>query len=183
MLATPGLALALLPAWREVLPRLPRLLGAALVAAALPYAWMVWLSQQAPFISFYGPIDTWGDFWFYVSRAGYSGVDVSPAAGWSDRAAFLGWFAADLVRQTTLLGFVLAALGLGSSSCWSGSLPMSGNGHGATACVSVNLDVMGAITFMLEGPEDMKHRRGHVRHGDGDGKLGRRGGYRGHAHA
>ena len=34
VLATPGLALALLPVWREVLPRLPRLLGAALVTAA-----------------------------------------------------------------------------------------------------------------------------------------------------
>ena len=112
VLATPGLALALLPVWREVLPRLPRLLAAALASAALPYAWMVWLSHQGPAISFYGPIDTWGDFWFYVSRAGYAGVDVSPSAGWSDRWAFAGWFAADLVRQTTLPGFALALFGL-----------------------------------------------------------------------
>ena len=111
-LATPGLALVLLPVWRDVLPRLPGLLGAALAAAALPYAWMVWLSHQAPFISFYGPIEGWGDLWFYVSRQGYSGVDVSPTAGWSDRARFLGWFATDLVRQTTLPGAVLAGLGL-----------------------------------------------------------------------
>ena len=33
VLATPGLALALLPVWREVLPRLPRLLAAALASA------------------------------------------------------------------------------------------------------------------------------------------------------
>ena len=114
VLATPGLALALAPVWRDVLPRLPRLLGMALASAALPYAWMVWLSHQGPAISFYGPIDTWGDLWFYVSRQGYSGVDVSPAAGWGDRAAYLGWFAADLVRQTTLPGAVLALLGLGA---------------------------------------------------------------------
>ena len=112
VLATPGLALVLLPVWRDVLPRLPGLLGAALAAAALPYAWMVWLSHQGPIISFYGPIEGWGDLWFYVSRQGYSGVDVSPSAGWSDRAAFLGWFAADLVRQTTPPGAVLAGLGL-----------------------------------------------------------------------
>ena len=55
VLATPGLALILLPVWREVLSRLPRLVGVALAAAALPYAWMVWLSQQTPFVSFYGP--------------------------------------------------------------------------------------------------------------------------------
>ena len=114
VLATPGLALVLLPVWRAVLPRLPRLLAAAFASAALPYAWMVWLSHQGPAISFYGPVETWGEFWFYVSREGYSGVDVSPAAGWSDRAAFLGWFAADLVRQATLPGTVLAILGLGA---------------------------------------------------------------------
>ena len=114
VLATPGLALVLLPVWRAVLPRLPRLLAAALASAALPYAWMVWLSHQGPAISFYGPIETWGELWFYVSRQGYSGVDVSPAAGWGDRAGFLGWFAADLVRQMTLPGTVLAVLGFGA---------------------------------------------------------------------
>ena len=114
VLATPGLALALLPAWRAVLPGLPRLLAAALASAALPYAWMVWLSHQGPAISFYGPIEGWGDFWYIVSRQGYSGVDASPTAGWADRAGFLGWFATDLVRQTTLPGAVLAAVGLGA---------------------------------------------------------------------
>ena len=56
VLATPGLAmaLALAPKWRDVLGRLPRLLGAAFLTAALPYAWMVWLSHQSA-ISFYGP--------------------------------------------------------------------------------------------------------------------------------
>ena len=88
VLATPGLALVLLPVWRDVRPRLPRLLGAALAAAALPYAWMVWLSHQGPIISFYGPVEGWGDLWFYVSRQGYSGVDVSPSAGWGDRPRF-----------------------------------------------------------------------------------------------
>ena len=60
VLATPGLALALVPAWPEIAPRLPWLLGAALVAGVLPDAWLVWLSHQGPAISFYGPIDTWG---------------------------------------------------------------------------------------------------------------------------
>ena len=133
VLATPGLALALLPAWREVLPRLPRLLGAAILTAALPYAWMVWLSQQAPAISFYGPIDSWGDLWFYVSRQGYSGVDVSPAAGWSDRAAFLGWLGADLVRQTTLPGLALAVLGLGVLARGGGLVATALAGSGVVA--------------------------------------------------
>ena len=112
VLATPGLALAVLPAWRAVLPRAPQLLAVALASTALPYAWMVWLSQQGPSITFYGPIDGWDEFWFFVSRQGY--VDVSPSAGWGDRAGFLGWFAADLVRQMTLPGTVLAVIGLGA---------------------------------------------------------------------
>ncbi len=112
VLATPGLALLLLPVWRDVLPQLPRLLGVAFVSAALPYAWMVWLSHQAPFISFYGALESWSDFWFFFSRQGYGDVDVSPSAGWSDRRSFAGWFAADLVRQTTLPGSLLALAGL-----------------------------------------------------------------------
>ncbi len=147
VLATPGLALALVPAWREVLPRLPRLLGAAFVTAALPYAWMVWLSQQAPAISFYGPIDSWGDFWFYVSRQGYSGVDASPAAGWSDRAAFLGWFAADLVRQTTLPGFVLAVLGLGVLARGGGLVATALAGSGVVALLGNSVVLIALLGF------------------------------------
>ena len=143
VLASPGLALALLPVWREVLPRLPRLLATALASAVLPYAWMVWLSHQGPAISFYGPIDTWDDFWFYVSRRGYSGVDVSPAAGWGDRAAFLGWFAADLVRQTTLPGTVLAVLGVGALARGGGLVA------GAAAAGSGGLALLGNSVVLV----------------------------------
>ncbi len=129
---SPGL-LALLPVWRAVLPRLPRLLAAALLTAALPYGWMVWLSHQAPVVSFYGSIDTWSDFWFYIGRQGYSGVDVSPSAGWSDRAAFLGWFAADLVRQTTLPGAALALVGLGALARRGGLAAVAAAGSGVLA--------------------------------------------------
>ncbi len=147
VLATPGLALALLPAWREVLPRLPRLLGAAFLTACLPYAWMVWLSQQAPTISFYGPIDSWGDFWFYVSRQGYSEVDASPSAGWSDRAAFLGWLGADLVRQTTLPGFVLAVLGLGALARGGGLTATVLAGSGVVALLGNSVVLIALLGF------------------------------------
>ena len=147
VLATPGLALALLPVWRVVLPRLPRLLAAAFASAALPYAWMVWLSHQGPAISFYGPIEGWDEFWFYVSRSGYSGVDVSPAAGWSDRAGFLGWFAGDLVRQTTLPGTVLAVLGLGALARRGGLDEVAAAGSGALALVGNSVVLIGLLGF------------------------------------
>ena len=147
VLATPGLLVALLPVWRDVLPRLPRLLGAALLTAALPYAWMVWLSQQAPFISFYGSIDTWNELWVYVTRQGYSGVDTSPSAGWGDRWSFLGWFAADLVRQTTLPGFGLALLGLGALARGGGRAGLAAAGSGLLAVLGNSVVLIVLLGF------------------------------------
>ena len=147
VLATPGLLVALLPVWRDVLPRLPRLLGAALLTAALPYAWMVWLSQQAPLISFYGSIDTWSEFWFYVSRQGYGEVDTSPSAGWGDRWSFLGWFAADLVRQTTLPGFALALLGLGALARGGGRAGVAAAGSGLLALLGNSVVLIVLLGF------------------------------------
>ncbi len=111
-LATPGLMLAALPAWRIAMRRLPGMFGVALPCAALPYAWMVWRSQQNPLISFYGPIENWDRFWFYLSRQGYAGIDASPSAGWADRLDFLQWLGHEMVWQLTLPGFLLALLGL-----------------------------------------------------------------------
>ena len=112
VLALPGLLLAALPAWKSLPVKLPRLIAVSLVSAVLPYAWMVVRSWQDPFISFYGPITDWEAFWYYVSRSGYADVDVSPSAGWGDRVAFLGWFGNEVIRQVTLPGFALAALGI-----------------------------------------------------------------------
>ena len=132
VLATPGLVVALAPAWRAVMPRLPALLGGAFAAAALPYAWMAWLSNQGPVINFLGPIDSWGDLWHFVSRQIYADVDASPSAGWGDRTRFMGWLAADLARQATPPGTAIAGLGLWAMArrapvAASGALAMLGN--------------------------------------------------------
>jgi len=111
-LSAPGLALLALPAWREWLPRLPALAATFAVSAAAPYGWLVWRSQQAPTVSFYGEIASLRDLWFYVSRQGYSHVDASPAAGWADRLSYAQWFGNELLWQFTLPGFALAALGV-----------------------------------------------------------------------
>ena len=112
VLAFPGLALAAWPARKMLLPKLPLLLALSLLAAALPYAWMVWHSLQRPLISFYGAISSWDEFWFYLSRSGYAEVDVSDTADWSDRLAYVGWFGQQLLRQLTPPGCGLALLGL-----------------------------------------------------------------------
>ena len=147
VLATPGLALVLLPAWRDVLPRLPRLIGVAFASAALPYAWMVWLSHQGPFISFYGSLESWSEFWFFFSRQGYSEVDVSPSAGWSDRWSFAGWFAADLVRQTTLPGSLLALAGLAALARGGGLAAAAAAGAGMVALLGNSLVLILLLGF------------------------------------
>ena len=81
MLATPAFVLALACRWRDVLGRLHVLLGLALAGVLVPYAWMVWRSNQDPLVAFYGPIRSLRDVLFCVGRRGYAGVEFSPTAG------------------------------------------------------------------------------------------------------
>ena len=111
-LATPGLVVVAMPAWRVLRAKLWLYGSVALLSVTLPYAWMVWRSRQNPLINFYGPIESVRDIWFYLSRQGYSNVDVSPSAGWGDRWAFLQWLGNEVVWQLTLPGFMLAVVGV-----------------------------------------------------------------------
>ncbi|MGI9310664.1 MAG: protein O-mannosyl-transferase family [bacterium] len=158
-LATPGLLLALAPLWRTpsramLLRRVPSLAVCASLAAALPYAWMVWRSQQNPRISFYGVINNWDAFWFYVSRQGYSSVDVSPSAGWDDRFALAQWFGGEVLTQLTLPGFALALLGLWvllrdgrASVAWSGLVAFAAQSVLLIALLSFDFDFLQVSVF------------------------------------
>ncbi len=153
-LATPGLLAAALPARRRILKRLPMLLGIALPCAVLPYAWLVWRSQQAPLFSFYGAIDNWDRFWFYLSRQGYASVDASASAGWADRFAYLQWFGHEIVWQLTLPGFVLGLLGLlvllrrrQLAAAASGLLVFAGNGFALILLLNFDFDPFWTAVF------------------------------------
>ena len=114
ILATPGLALAVLPTWRQLIARLRPVVAAFLPAVVLPYGWMVLRSLQEPAISFTGPLDTLDLVVGHITRREYSGIAIALGApgGWSDRLEFLRWFGTDIVRQLTLPGFLLALVGL-----------------------------------------------------------------------
>lgn len=114
-LSTACLFLLLLPCWRDVLRRLPSATGLSLLCAVVPYLWMVWRSHQHPEISFYGPIRSLREFWFFFSRQGFGSVDVSETAGSGDRLRYVGFLLRECGRQFTLVGAGLAALGLGLS--------------------------------------------------------------------
>lgn len=110
LLATPGLAILLWPLARGALRRAHVLLS-LFVLGLTPYAWMVFLSWGGLVISFNGPIESVREFWFFVSRAGYAHVDVSPSANWLDRIRYFGFLGSELLTQFALVGTIVAAVG------------------------------------------------------------------------
>lgn len=109
-LAAPGLAVLLWPRSKEMLRRwLP--LTALLLLGLTPYAWLVARSWEPLPISFYGPLESWKEVWFMLSRSGYAAADVSPTAGWLDRSKFFAFFGSELLLQFAIAGSLLAVLG------------------------------------------------------------------------
>ncbi len=109
-LSTPVFLSILWPYRSQVLQQLSRamLFG---VMGLLPYAWMVLRSQMDPPISFYGPINTWQEFWSYISREDYANIDSSPSAGWQDKLRFAVYVVQETSRQFTIMGMVPVAIG------------------------------------------------------------------------
>src|SRR5205814_1016497 len=84
LLVAPAFVILLWPLRRELLSRFGVLSWLVILGLA-PYAWMVRRSWQALPVSFDGPLETIQEIWFFVSRAGYAGIDHSVSAGWLDR--------------------------------------------------------------------------------------------------
>jgi hypothetical protein len=110
LLVAPAFAVLAWP-MREEIVRRAALLGGLVALGLVPYAWLVYRSLAPLPISFYGPLETLADIWYFVSRAGYAEIDRSPAADWIDRVKFFRFFAGQLVLQFALLGTALAAAG------------------------------------------------------------------------
>jgi len=58
-----------------------------------------------------GPIGSWFEFWFFVSRGGYAEVDASQTASWLDRLNYFRYQGGQLLVEFALVGTALAALG------------------------------------------------------------------------
>src|SRR5438477_54205 len=110
LLVAPAFVILLWPLRRELLSRFGVLSWLVILGLA-PYAWMVRRSWQALPVSFDGPLETIQEIWFFVSRAGYAGIDHSVSAGWLDRVRFFEFFGGELLRQFALLGTLLAVAG------------------------------------------------------------------------
>ena len=110
LLVAPALCVLLWPLRRLVLQRFG-LLVCLVLAGLLPYAWMVRRSWFLLPISFDGPLETVPEILYFLSRAGYAGVDDSVSAGWLDRASFVQFFAGQLFVQFAVVGTLFAAAG------------------------------------------------------------------------
>lgn len=110
VLVAPAFAVLLWPVRAELVRRLG-LLSWLLILGLVPYAWMVFRSWKALPISFDGPLETLTEVWFFVSRAGYAGVDHSVSADWLDRVKFFRFLGGQLLVQFAVAGTLLAAIG------------------------------------------------------------------------
>ena len=111
LLAAPAFVILLWPRRVEIVTRLP-LLAWLVVLGLLPYAWMVYLSTTPLPISFDGPLRTFRDVWYFISRAGYRGVDISQSSNWLDKVKFFRFLGSQLLIQFALLGTLLAGAGV-----------------------------------------------------------------------
>ena len=106
-----GLGMMVLSQLKNIIPRIP-LGGIVLAAATLPpYGWMVWRSQSGTPANFYGPIEDFDQFLFYVLRKGYSGVDTQEHVGLADKIVFAKSLGDDMLWQFTPLGFFFVVVG------------------------------------------------------------------------
>ena len=110
LLSTPALIMLLWPVRNQINWRAIKYVP-FLLLGLLPYTWLVWCSFHAPEISFYGPIQSWDNFWFYVSRQLYAGTDQSLSAGWQDKLQFIMFASRQTVEQLAPYGIWFVLLG------------------------------------------------------------------------
>jgi len=111
IISTPMLLAILWPRLIQVTSTLPRLF-IYLFIGLTPYLWMIARSQMDPQISFYGPLESVGDFIFYISREGYVDIDTSPSAGWRDKFLFCRFILNETANQFGSAGLCFMILGL-----------------------------------------------------------------------
>lgn len=110
VLTTPGMIVLFYP-FRVVLFKRYALILAGLLLGLIPYFWMYWRASTSSEYVFAGGVDTLNDFFYYLSRKGYSNVDVSPTATWYDKLQFICYFIFEFCSQVLFIGIVFAVLG------------------------------------------------------------------------
>ena len=106
-----GLGLLVISQFRHIISNI--ILGGVflVLGAAPPFLWMVARSHVITPANFYGPIENFDQFLFYVLRKGYSGIDKQTGVGLEDKIIFFQALTDDMLWQFTPLGFIFVLLG------------------------------------------------------------------------
>lgn len=83
-----------------------------IVLGLIPYIWLFTNSYDNSSISFYGSIESLKDFYFYVSRSGYKGVDNGQIGGLGEKLRYAAFFCNEILRQFYSIGTILGISGL-----------------------------------------------------------------------
>ncbi len=108
VLSTPALLILIWHERKQFVSLMP-LFG--IIMGLSPYIWMVVNSNNDPYINFYGALESFSEFWFFITREGYAGQDHSQTASLLDKLYFVYFFISQLIQQYGYAGFMLGALG------------------------------------------------------------------------
>ena len=104
--------LIVIPLWRDILRIL---LGRGLLISVLmlaigllPYVYVIFRSNQNPYINFYDPLDSFERIMHFISRSGYSGVDDAGGT-FDDKIQYVKWLFEQMMTEyhwiaTTFIG-------------------------------------------------------------------------------
>ena len=109
-LAGLGLGVLVFSQIRNIIRRVPY--GAIFALLAMfPYLFMYWRSHSGSISTFYGPIENWDQFLFYILRKGYVGVDNQEHVGLADKIAFIKFLSNKMLWEFTPAGLAFVVIG------------------------------------------------------------------------
>lgn len=154
VLVAPSFLVLLWPLRGAILQR-AGVLALLIVLGLAPYAWMIVRSWSALPISFDGPLETLPELAFFLSRAGYAGVDQSVSATFLDRIRFFEYQAGQLFVQFAVAGTLVAIAGF--------IVQWRGLGRRTAAFLTIAFLMPSAVLLLLLGFDyDAVHK--HVYH-------------------
>ena len=111
ILASPVFLAFAVAARKDFLVRLPWLVPAAALPAAVLYGWMVWRSQQPLPVNFLGSIDSWREFLTFIDRSIYGHIDKNVNADLTDKLLYARHFVTQALWQLGVVGGLAALWG------------------------------------------------------------------------
>lgn len=111
LLSSPLLLIILLKQKRRLFYQTPYIIPFILLGL-LPYMWLIKRSRINPEISFYGPLNSLSEIWFFISREGFSSIDQSYSAVLYDKFQYVWFVLTESIHQFGIVGFIFIVAGM-----------------------------------------------------------------------